>query len=75
MSKTVTPGWKGKPVAMGDGEYTASFTVRKSTEEKATAYYADPARQASYEKNKKAYDAALATWTANGERNAGIKAD
>ncbi len=57
------------PVAMADGEYTASFTMRKTTEEKATAYYADPTRQTTFEKNKKAYDAALATWEANGERN------
>ncbi|MEI7833076.1 MAG: hypothetical protein WCJ56_07765, partial [bacterium] len=57
------------PVAMGDGEYVANFSVRKSTEEKATAYYTDPARQAAYLKNKASYDTTLAAWEANGERN------
>ena len=57
------------PVVMADGEFSCFFQFNDSSEEKAKAFYADPARAAAYDKAKRRYEAELARWKAAGGAN------
>jgi hypothetical protein len=57
------------PAAMADGEYACFLHFTESTEEKAKAFYADPARGLAYEKARKGYEERFARWKAAGGAN------
>lgn len=57
------------PVVMADAEYSCFFQFRDSSEEKARAFYVDPARAKAYAKTHERYEAALARWKAAGGAN------
>ena len=57
------------PVAMGDGEYTATIQFREAAEAEAKGYYSNPARFQAYEAAKKTYEGELARWKAGGGAN------
>lgn len=57
------------PQVMADGEFSCAFEFLPSSEDQAKAFYADPARMASYNKVKADYEDRLARWKAQGEIN------
>jgi len=57
------------PCVMADGEFSCFFQFAQSSEEQAKAFYADPLRQAAYEKARQLYAEKFEQWKANGGAN------
>jgi len=52
------------PSVMADAEFSCFFQFNESSEEKAKAFYADPARRQAYEKARQQYEERLTAWRA-----------